>query len=127
MRVLLDAQGLTSLAGDRARLRVLRERSGAVPVVPSTVLTESLTGDHRRDFHENRLLRSSRVVEVDESLAREAAALRTAAARPRVSATDAIVVAAAARLGVTTILTSDPGDLQALASVSTADISVVAT
>ncbi len=124
MKVVLDAQGLTALAGDRARLRVLRERSGAAPVVPSPVLTESLTGDHRRDFHENRLLRSCRVVDVDESLAREAAALRTAVARPRVSATDAIVVASAARLGVTTILTSDPRDLEALACISAAPVSV---
>ena len=35
--------------------------------VPAVVLTESLTGDHRRDFHLNRLLRACQVRDVDET------------------------------------------------------------
>ena len=84
--------------------------------VPSAVLAEALTGDYRRDFHENRLLRTCLVEPVDEELARAAAVLRASVAPSRApSAVDAIVVAQADRAGGATVLTSDPKDLRALA------------
>jgi len=104
------------LAEHRARLEVLRKRGEWPPIVPAAVLTEALTGDHRRDFHTNRLLRICLVEPVDEDLARDAAVLRTSTGSSRVpSAVDAIVVALADRVGGATVLTSDPRDLLALA------------
>ncbi len=104
------------LAGHRARLTVLRERGEWPPIIPAVVLTEALTGDHRRDFHANRLLRTCLVRPVDEDLARDAAVLRTAVGTSsNPSAVDAIVVAQADRAGGATVLTSDPADLRALA------------
>jgi hypothetical protein len=77
------------------------------------VLVESLTGDPRRDANANSLLKTC---DVRESLpvprARRAAGLRTRARRG--SAVDAIVVASAEPGG--TVLTSDLGDLGALAA-----------
>lgn len=125
MTLVLDAHGLTSLAQNRARLTELRRRGEWPPLVPAVVLTESLTGDHRRDYHENRVLRASDVQAVDEDLARAAAVLRTAtagAADP--SVVDAIVVALADRVGGATILTADAGDLRALAAHARHEIRV---
>ncbi len=116
MTVVLDSGGLSMLAGNRARLAALRARGAWPPIVPSVVLAEALTGDHRRDFHENRLLRLCLVEPVDDGLARLAAVLRTAAAGARTpSAIDAIVVAQADRSGGGVVLTSDPRDMSALA------------
>ncbi len=104
------------LAGNRARLQEVRRRGEWPPIVPSVVLAEALTGDHRRDFHENRLLRVCLVEPVDEDLARDAALLRTAVAGSRISsAMNAIVAAQADRVGGAVVLTTDPGDLRALA------------
>ncbi|MGH8908215.1 MAG: hypothetical protein ACRD0K_17325 [Egibacteraceae bacterium] len=96
-------------------------------MVPSVVLTEALTGDHRRDFHCNRLLKLCDVRSVDEILARHAALLRTAAARHGISATDAIVVASADRPGGAVVLTSDPFDLRALATHAANPVTVTRT
>jgi predicted nucleic acid-binding protein len=116
MTLVLDAGGLTMLAGHRARLEELRRREEWPPLAPSVILTEALTGDHRRDFHENRLLRTCTIWDVDEALARRAAALRTAAAGSRTpSAVDAMVVAVADTVGGATVLTTDPRELRALA------------
>ncbi len=116
MTLVLDAGGLTALAGDRARLEELRRRDEWPPVAPSVVLVEALTGDHRRDFHENRLLKLCDIEPADEDVARHAARLRAAAGGARApSAVDAIVAATADRAGGATVLTSDPGDLGALA------------
>ena len=116
MTLVLDSGGLTMLAGHRARLEELRRRDEWPPLAASVILTESLTGDHRRDFHENRLVRTCDVRPVDEALARVAAALRTAVGGARTpSAVDAIVVALADHAGGATILTTDPRDLRALA------------
>ena len=117
MSIVLDAHGLTTLAARRAYLEELRRRGEWPAIVPSIVLTEALTGDHRRDYHENRLLRTCDVRSVDEVVARGAAALRTrVGGRRPPSAVDAIVVATADAAGGATILSSDPGDLRALAS-----------
>lgn len=73
MTLILDSGGVSALAGHRARLQVLSRRGEWPPEVAAVVLAESLTGDHRRDFHANRLLRMSSVRPVDEPLARLAA------------------------------------------------------
>ena len=83
------------------------------------VLTEALTGDHRRDFDENRLIRACQVHDVDELLARHAALLRAATGRAGdISATDAIVVALADARPDPVVLTSNPTDIEALAAQS---------
>lgn len=116
MTLILDSGGVSMLAGHRARLQEVRRRGEWPPVVPAAVLAEALTGDHRRDFHENRLLRLCIVKPVDEDLARDAAALRTAVTGSRIpSAVDAIVAAQADRMGGAVILTTDPKDLRDLA------------
>jgi predicted nucleic acid-binding protein len=128
MTLVLDAGGLSALAGQRARLHELRRRGLWPAQVPAVVLTESLTGDHRRDFHVNRLLRACEVRDVDELHAREAARLRTAAGRPgSISAVDAIVVAFAAAGPDGVVVTTDPVDLRALALHAALPVSIVAT
>jgi predicted nucleic acid-binding protein len=113
VRIVLDAGGLTAVAGDIERQARLREAVAMPLVVPSIVLTEATTGDHRRDVHENRLVRVCEVVTVDETLARRAARLRSGVKR-RVSAVDAVVVAIAEWLGGGLVLTSDRRDIEAL-------------
>ena len=127
MTLVLDAGGLSALAGQRARLQELRRRGLWPAQVPTVVLTESLTGDHRRDFHVNRLLRVCQVRDVDETQAREAARLRAATGRAAtISAVDAVVVASASGAPGAVVLTSDPGDLRALAEHAAGPISIVA-
>ncbi|MEA2137729.1 MAG: hypothetical protein QOG56_879 [Solirubrobacteraceae bacterium] len=126
--LVLDAGGLSALAGQRARLHELRRRGLWPAQVPAVVLTESLTGDHRRDFHVNRLLRACQVRDVDELHAREAARLRTATGRPgSISAVDAVVVALAAAGPDGVVVTTDPVDLRALAQNTALPVSIVAT
>lgn len=116
MTLILDSHGVTRLAGDRARLAELRNRGEWPPLVPTVVLTEALSGDHRRDYHENRLLRTCDLRAVDEALAREAAALRAQVQARRIpSAVDAIVVAVADHAGGGIVLSSDSSDLGSLA------------
>lgn len=125
MTVVLDAHGLTALAARRAYLEELRRRGEWPAIIPSVVLTEALTGDHRRDYHENRLLRTCDVRPVGELVARAAAALRTrAGGRRPPSAVDAIVVAMADDAGGATVLSSDPGDLRAMADHTTSRVTV---
>jgi predicted nucleic acid-binding protein len=113
--LVLDAGGISALAGQRARLGELRRRGLWPAQVPSVVLAEALTGDHRRDFHVNRLLRACQVRDVSEPHAREAARLRTATRRPAaISVTDAVVAAFASACSEPVVLTSDPRDLNAL-------------
>jgi len=89
-------------------------------------LTEALTGDHRRDFHTNRLLRACQVRDVNETQAREAGRLRTATDRAgTISAVDAIVVAFAGARPDAIVVTSDPLDLRALAEHAASPISIL--
>lgn len=121
MTLVLDSGGVSALAGNRARLAVLRHRGAWPPEVPTVVLAESLTGDHRRDFPTNRLLRMSQVRAVDEQCARLAAELRFRTGRAAtVSAVDAVVVAWATKCADPIVLTSDPEDLGALAEAAEA-------
>lgn len=126
MSLILDAGALSALTSQRARLQELRRRGLWPPEVPSVVLAEALTGDHRRDFHENRLLRTCRIRPVDELQARHAALLRTATGRAgTISAVDAVVAAAADATREGIILTSDPDDLRDLAAHGTHPITIV--
>lgn len=125
MTLVLDSGGITMLAANRARLEELRRRGEWPAIVPSVALTEALTGDHRRDFHENRLLRTCDIRPADEELARKGAVLRTAVGGPRIpSAVDAIVVALADNIGGATVLTSDPRDLRALARYTANEVAI---
>ena len=125
MTLVLDAGGLTALVGQRARLAELRRRGLWPAEVPAVVLTEALTGDHRRDFHTNRLLKACQIRDVDEIQARSAAGLRTATGRAGViSAVDAIVVALADSRPDAVVLTGDPKHIRSLAEHATHPIIV---
>ena len=114
--LVLDSGGVTRLA-ERSRqaaalILALREQDLWPPLVPSVVLVECLQGHPGRDALANRFLKTCNIVEeIGEPLARQAALLRRQARRG--SAVDALVIALAEPGG--TVLTSDPGDLNALA------------
>jgi predicted nucleic acid-binding protein len=115
--LVLDSGAVSRLANrsqaSLALILALREQGLWPPLVPSVVLVECLEGHAGRDARENKLLKSCDILEeIDEALARRAALLRRRARRG--SAVDALVVAAAEPSG--TVLTSDPSDLEALAS-----------
>ncbi len=127
MNLVLDSGGVSALAGQRARLAELRRRGAWPPQVPTAVLVEVLTGDHRRDFHENHLLRMCQIRPIDEQIAREAARMRTATGRAgEISATDAIVAAFASSLRDAVVLTSDPADLTDLVRTETMSVTISA-
>ena len=54
MTPVLDPGGVSWLTVGTARLAGVRRRYGWPALVPSVVLTEALTGDHRRDQAVNR-------------------------------------------------------------------------
>ncbi|MDE0654420.1 MAG: PIN domain-containing protein [bacterium] len=117
MALVLDAGAVSFLAGRSRRsyalIAALRDEALWPPTVLSPVLVECLQGHAGRDALANRLLKSCEILEeVDEQLARRAARLR--AAPRRGSAVDALVVAVAEPGGA--VLTTDAGDLRALAS-----------
>jgi hypothetical protein len=125
MTLILDSGGVTALAGQRARMAELRQRGLWPPQVSAVVLTESLTGDHRRDFHENQLLRMCQIRDVTERLARDGALLRTRTGRAStISATDAVVAALAVTYPDPIVLTSDPDDLHALVAQHPRDVTI---
>jgi hypothetical protein len=114
--LVLDSGGVTRLAERSqqaaALILALREQDLWPPLVPSVVLVECLQGHPGRDALANRFLKTCEVVEeIPEPLGRRAALLRRKARRG--SAVDALVVALAEPGG--TVLTSDLGDLAALA------------
>lgn len=115
--LILDSGAIDRLAGSSPRTAALmadlRARPSWPPVVLSPVLVECLRGDAGRDAPLNRLLKTYDLVEhIPQRLARRAASLRARARRG--SAIDALVVAAAEPGG--TVLTSDVGDIGALAA-----------
>lgn len=115
--LILDSGAVSRLA-ERSRASValivaLRNEGLWPAAVPSVVLVECLEGHAGRDANENQLLKTCDVIDrIPESLARRAALLRRRARRG--SAVDALVVALAEPGG--TVLTTDPDDLEALAS-----------
>lgn len=115
--LVLDSGGVSRLSTrnrDTAALVIALRRRGLWPaIVPTVVLTESLTGSVQRDVNTNSLLKACDVRPVvSERVARRAAGLRTKARRG--SAVDALVVALAEP--GRTVLTSDGDDLGALAA-----------
>lgn len=123
--LVLDAGGISALAAQRARLIELRRRGLWPAQVPAVVLAEALTGDHRRDFHANRLLRACQIRDVTEPCAREAARLRTATGHAAaISAANASVAAYASTTSDPVVLTDDPADLTALAEHATHPITI---
>jgi hypothetical protein len=114
--LVLDAGGVSRLS-ERSRpaaalIAALRAEGLWPPVIPSPVLVEALHGEPGKDAAASRLLKTCDVVEdIPVRLARRAAHLRSLARRG--SAVDALVVAFAEAGG--SVLTSDPGDLRALA------------
>jgi hypothetical protein len=120
MKLVLDSGGVSRLAERSPRavaiIQELRTAGLWPPLVPTPVLVECLTGHPGRDALSNRLLKSCDVITgLAPAQARRCALLRSEARRG--SAVDAIVAGTAEPAGV--ILTSDPGDLAALASVAT--------
>lgn len=126
MIVVLDSGALSALAADRALVSSLRKSGAWPPLVSTAVMAESLTGDHQRDFHANRLLRLCSVRPVTELIARHAAALRYASRCGAASAVDAIVAATADHAGGGTVWTSDPDDLAVLACHTVSHVGVAA-
>jgi hypothetical protein len=122
--LVLDSGGVSRLAersSQAAALMMALREEGLWPRVPSVVLVECLEGHAGRDANENRFLKTCDVIEdVSEPLARRAALLRRLARRG--SAIDAIVVACVEPGG--TVLSTDPGDLSALA-VHADDVAIV--
>jgi hypothetical protein len=114
--LVLDSGAVTRLA-ERSRqaaalIVAFREHDLWPPLVPSIVLVECLHGHAGRDAPTNAFLKTCDIVaEIGQPLARRAAFLRRHARRG--SAVDAVVVALAEPDG--TVLTSDAGDLEALA------------
>lgn len=114
--LVLDSGGVSRLSERSqqaaALIKAFRDEDLWPPLVPSIVLVECLQGHPGRDALPNSFLKTCDIVEeTSEALARRAAQLRRLARRG--SAVDALVVAMAEPGG--TVLTSDPGDLGALA------------
>lgn len=119
MNIVFDSGAVRALAREAAKLMALRDHGWWPPTVPAPVLTACLTGDHRRDYHANRLLRTCVVEPTDEITARHAARMRAAVGRSRrISATDAMVAAAAVHAQASAVVTSNLGDLTALLASS---------
>ena len=93
-------------------------RTAGVPVVvPSIILAETLHGD-QRDARANQVLKNLVVLATTEPMARVAAILKRQSGIRGVRATiDALVVATSVFLGGGAILTSDPKDIDRLATV----------
>ncbi len=119
-RIVLDSGALSALAEESRAFRAALEealRTRAEVCVPTAVIAEATTGDHRRDANVNRALKATSLVPLDGRLARSAAVLRYAHTRAGAATIDAIVVATADLIPGTGIVTSDPEDLRLLASV----------
>ena len=121
--VVLDSEGLWAVARnsseDASALLAASSRAGVPVLVSAAVLGETLHGD-ARDARAHQVLKKLEVVPVTDGIARTAARLKQAAGMTGVAATiDAVVVATAEAAGGGVILTSDPGDIRALADCVT--------
>jgi hypothetical protein len=122
--VLLDSGPLSMWAdADRRVLAILEaaQRAGGIAYVPTVCLVESLTG-RPEDANLDRRLKGARIVSLGETDARHAAGLRAAIGGD--DAADPAVVAAAARLDAL-VVTTDLGDIRALASVGSPVVEVL--
>jgi hypothetical protein len=125
MTIILDSGGVSALAASRSRIAELRGRGQWPPQLPTAVLVETLTGDHRKDFHVNQLIQFCQVRDATDTLARTAAGMRTRTGRASsISAVDAIVAALATRYPNPIVLTSNPEDIKALVADETTPVLV---
>jgi predicted nucleic acid-binding protein len=118
--IVLDSGALSQLAERNGAVRrALRKAAadGVTVLVPTAVIAEATTGDHRRDANVNRELKRTTLIALNEPIARAAASLRHAHRRVASGTIDAIVVATADAVPGTRVLTGDPVDLSLLASV----------
>ncbi len=119
--VILDSGALSALSESKEPIRfALRQAvsSGSDVLVPTVVVAESTTGNARFDANVNRTLKSLALVDLDERIAREAAALQFVHRMSGPGTVDAIVVATADRIPGSYVLTGDPDDLKRLAAVA---------
>jgi len=119
-RVILDSGAISALAKENARVRTALTHAinaGAEIAVPTVVIAESTTGDHRRDAATNRVLRLATPIDLDVTLARRAASLRHAVRARRSGTIDAILVATADAVDGTVIFTADGRDVQGLVAI----------
>lgn len=117
--LILDSGGVSFFAGRSGRAlalqRIFQADGQWPPFVATAVLVEALSGT-ARDAPTHQFLKQCVIVaELSPATARRAAALRAKARRG--SAVDAIVVALADPGG--TVVTSDPDDVNAIASYAT--------
>jgi predicted nucleic acid-binding protein len=119
--VVLDSGVLDRATTNPEFRRALRKfvDNGCIPIVPTVVLAEAISG-RRQDAAANQTVKRVGTVHTDEPTARRAGALRFQAARSGTrrppSAVDAIVAAHAAAAGSGFVLTTDPTDLELLLS-----------
>jgi hypothetical protein len=124
VHVVLDSQGLTELAADTPSRRLLVALEAAVTTAGTTVLPTSVMLEQRFDpaapraANANRRLRAAVRDTLDPGRAVEAGRLLAAAADGP-SVVDAHVAGAAVaalrgRVGACVVVTSDPGDINAL-------------
>lgn len=123
--VVLDSEAVSALASPRERgvaarraqaVLVEAERRNALIRVSAAVLLEVYRGGARDAAIDRIVGLPGRVVSVDRPIARLAGSLLSRRRLDSRYAVDALVVATAAILGPSLILTSDKGDLEALAS-----------
>lgn len=122
--LVLDSGALSMFGEGDVRLLAILEaaqRQGALLLVPTVCLVESLTGT-ARDARLHQRLRSTRSVVLDEPVARDAA--RRRAAVDGDDAADPVVVATAAAAGAS-VVTTDPDDLGRLARAASPQVGVL--
>jgi predicted nucleic acid-binding protein len=88
---------------------------GSVVVLPTIVLAETTTGFGPRDAPVNPVVKACLVEDLDERIARAATALRFRV--PASGVADAVVIATADAYPGSKVLTGDPRDMRALASI----------
>lgn len=118
-----DAGALVAADRNDRRLMALHRRAlerGIVPDVPVGVLGQAWRGGPHAAL--SRVLRSCRIVDLDEAAARRSGALCAVAGTSDV--VDATVVDHAVRLG-DAVVTSDPGDLRRLAAAAGRSLDLV--
>jgi predicted nucleic acid-binding protein len=120
-KVALDSGAIIALSkGDVKAFGILRglRREGALLFIPAPVLTEVLRGN-ARDASVHRILNSvDEEVDTSAAAAREAGRLIGNALPSAASAIDALIVSTALEGDATTIVTSDPDDIERLAPPS---------
>jgi predicted nucleic acid-binding protein len=117
LRIVLDSGALSAIAEEKGFARAKFRKAlagGAIAAIPTVVLAETATGNGVRDARINRVAKGCDIVDLTETVARSAAALRYR--KPECGVADAIVVATADAMHGSAIFTSDPDDLRALAA-----------